>query len=271
MIRQPFTRAARKAKFEVASKTIGRLDLGPERAPNHCPICDYQGYFISRGAVTGTRRKAQCPRCGSLERHRIQRLVYEQLVADHGFGGGLVLEFAPEAFTKEFLESHFSSRVTADLFRTDVDCRLDITKLPFPDNTFSAVIASHVLEHIPDDRTAIGELSRVLRPDGIAVLPVPIVNRTTTEYPEPNRFEDYHVRAPGPDYYDRYDDAFGTVVRYHSGQFDDRHQVHLCEDRSRFPGKRFPHRDGAPGGRHEDIVAVALQPLLGSPAQPQHG
>ena len=42
----------------------------------------------------------------------------------------------------------------------------DITGLPFPDNFFDMVICSEVLEHIPDQHTAIKEVTRVLRPGG---------------------------------------------------------------------------------------------------------
>lgn len=47
------------------------------------------------------------------------------------------------------------------------------TQLPFEAATFDAAIALDVLEHIPDDATAAGELARVLKPGGIAVVTVP--------------------------------------------------------------------------------------------------
>jgi SAM-dependent methyltransferase len=45
--------------------------------------------------------------------------------------------------------------------------------LPFPDGAFKRVIAAEVLEHIPDDRGAIAELSRVLGPGGTMAVTVP--------------------------------------------------------------------------------------------------
>lgn len=51
--------------------------------------------------------------------------------------------------------------------------RADLRALPFPDASFDRVIASEVLEHIPDDRTAIAELARVLKPGGRAAVTVP--------------------------------------------------------------------------------------------------
>ncbi len=40
----------------------------------------------------------------------------------------------------------------------------DALRLPFADGSFDRVIASEVLEHIPDDEAAMAELARVLRP-----------------------------------------------------------------------------------------------------------
>ena len=45
--------------------------------------------------------------------------------------------------------------------------------LPFPDSTFDRVIAAEVLEHIPDDVSAMRELARVLKPGGVAAVSVP--------------------------------------------------------------------------------------------------
>jgi SAM-dependent methyltransferase len=49
----------------------------------------------------------------------------------------------------------------------------DAHALPFPDGAFDLVIASEILEHIPDDAHAIGEAVRVLRPGGTLAVTVP--------------------------------------------------------------------------------------------------
>jgi hypothetical protein len=49
----------------------------------------------------------------------------------------------------------------------------DATRLPFGDGAFDRVIASEVLEHIPDDGAALTELARVLRPGGTMAVTVP--------------------------------------------------------------------------------------------------
>jgi ubiquinone/menaquinone biosynthesis C-methylase UbiE len=45
----------------------------------------------------------------------------------------------------------------------------DVQELPFADGRFDGAIANHVLFHVEDRATALGELSRVLRPGGILV------------------------------------------------------------------------------------------------------
>jgi ubiquinone/menaquinone biosynthesis C-methylase UbiE len=49
----------------------------------------------------------------------------------------------------------------------------DALHLPFADGTFDRVICSEVLEHIPDDESAMAELSRVLAPGGTMAITVP--------------------------------------------------------------------------------------------------
>lgn len=49
----------------------------------------------------------------------------------------------------------------------------DAARLPFADASFDRVIISEVLEHVPDDRAAIAELVRVLRPGGTVAATVP--------------------------------------------------------------------------------------------------
>ncbi|MEV5412538.1 methyltransferase domain-containing protein [Thermopolyspora sp. NPDC052614] len=69
----------------------------------------------------------------------------------------------------------------------------DALDMPFPDASFDRVIAAEVLEHIPDDMTAISEIVRVLKPGGMLAVTVPSFL--------PERIcwalsEDYHT-APG--------------------------------------------------------------------------
>lgn len=52
----------------------------------------------------------------------------------------------------------------------------DATDLPFENNYFDIIIASEILEHIPNDIRAISEMYRVLKPDGKIVITIPSKN-----------------------------------------------------------------------------------------------
>ncbi|MDH4167949.1 MAG: class I SAM-dependent methyltransferase [Acidimicrobiia bacterium] len=49
----------------------------------------------------------------------------------------------------------------------------DATRLPFADRQFDHIIASEVMEHVPDDTAAYAELARVLRPGGTIAVTIP--------------------------------------------------------------------------------------------------
>jgi SAM-dependent methyltransferase len=51
--------------------------------------------------------------------------------------------------------------------------RGDLLALPVPDASVDRVIAAEVLEHIPDDVTALAEIARVLKPGGRVAVTVP--------------------------------------------------------------------------------------------------
>jgi SAM-dependent methyltransferase len=73
----------------------------------------------------------------------------------------------------------------------------DALALPFADGTFDRVIASEVLEHIPEDGSAMAELSRVLRPGGTMAVTVPRFGPEAVNWALSNDYHDIpggHVR-----------------------------------------------------------------------------
>lgn len=221
-----------------------------------CPVCGYSGPFMDVAQPTGSRRDARCPRCRALERHRLQFLVLERVLAPVDTSGSRMLHFAPEPLFQPYFIKRFGNYESADLEMRNVDHQVDIQRLPFNDGTYDFVFASHVLEHIPDDHKAISEIRRVLKCGGIAMLPVPIVALKTIEYPEPNPHEKYHVRAPGLDYFARYQTHFRKIERFTSESFPAKHQLFIHEDRSRWPTPDSPLRPSMPGTRHIEVVPV---------------
>lgn len=180
-----------------------------KKLPRVCPICDFKGTFISVGWPS--RWEARCPKCASRERHR---LMYLWMLANGGdpFRGKRLLHFAPEKTFRRLLKGH-PAYETADWEQPGVTHRLDVTNITLPDESYDVVIAHHLLEHIDDDRKAMSEFLRVLKPGGYAILSVPIngTRHETYENPEvtsrDERFQHFvghdHKRYYGLDFADR--------------------------------------------------------------------
>ena len=139
-----------------------------------------------------------------------------------------LLHIAPEQPLYYYIFSH--KNITyhyGDLFpeKYNYYCRnpekIDITNISYSESSFDIVIASHILEHIPDDKQAMKEIFRVLKRGGWAVLQVPVSWETshTIEYKGINTAEERlklygqkdHVRIYGSDYTTRLEDAGFSV------------------------------------------------------------
>ncbi|NHC12615.1 methyltransferase domain-containing protein [Motilibacter deserti] len=147
-----------------------------------CPAC--HGRF-SRLLPDAGGRLVVCPRCGTLERHR-RMILFLRTRTDIGRSPLRVLHVAPEPSIRRELQGLGNlDYVTGDLFVEDVDVRLDVTDIQFKDAVFDVVICSHVLEHVDDDRAAMRELRRVLKPDGWALVDVPCDPSLPAVYEDP--------------------------------------------------------------------------------------
>jgi SAM-dependent methyltransferase len=179
-----------------------------------CPICD--GAF-SRFMDHRAQPSVRCPKCGSMERHRLLWLWLRE-ESDFFTAGLRVLHFAPEYGVRKRLAALPNLDYhTADLESRLADDHFDIAQIPYPAESFDVILCNHVLEHVPDDAAALSELHRILRSDGWAILMTPIGKgvRRTVEDPqvgEPHqRLAKYgqedHVRLYGQDFYERLRDA----------------------------------------------------------------
>ncbi len=245
---------ARKLKNSCLLPLFRLMNQNKEKF--ECPVCGYIGPFMDLNPPTGLRKHAKCPKCGALERHRIQYLVVMDVLQSLNVSKMKMIHFAPEAFFLPMFSKQFGEYETADLNKKGVDHNVDLQDLPFDDASYDIVFASHVLEHIPDDNKAIEEIHRVLKPNGIAILPVPLVCEKTVEYLEPNPNEDYHMRAPGMDYFGKYERYFSRVEKHASDSLPVKYQLFVYEDRSQWPTKESPLRPPMQGEKHIDVVPI---------------
>lgn len=116
-----------------------------------------------------------------------------QRVLEIGFGSGLTLfSFDPSS---EIYGLEISASAIAEARRNASHMgyrhhdfqQADGSRIPYESRKFDIVIASHVLEHVEDDAGLLQEIHRVVKPDGVAVILVPI----NENYNDPNHVRHY--------------------------------------------------------------------------------
>jgi hypothetical protein len=178
----------------------------------------------------GYRENLICPRCYSKDRDRLIYLFLKNKTTIFR-EKQKVFHVAPEGWLKtlltslpnieymagvKYLEGYYYDR------RTNL---VDITNLPYEDCFYDAIICSHVLEHIQNDKKAISELYRILKPGGFAILQVPLSKTLKETYEDPsvvspdereNVFGQFdHVRIYGQDYRQKIENA-GFILRLYN-------------------------------------------------------
>lgn len=105
--------------------------------------------------------------------------------------------------------------------QSNIALRMDLSMTPIRSETFDAIICIHVLEHVEEDRMAIKELFRILKPGGWATLSVPVRmdQKTYKDSPITSPEEKKlafggheHVRFYGYDFVERLEQA-GFIVK----------------------------------------------------------
>lgn len=134
---------------------------------------DAEGVVGPLHEINPTRLNYFCGVLGDLRDMRVLEL---------GSGGGLMAEaYARGGATISGIDRSIPSLQVADSHATDAGLSIDYAgsvaeRLPFPNATFDAVVTADVLEHVDDIDRVIGEVARVLKPNGRFVYDT--INRT---------------------------------------------------------------------------------------------
>lgn len=206
-----FSRLPRSLKQSIYFNTIVLRKLFFWGRQRYCPICENSVRKFYPWGVP-PRPDAWCPVCGSVERFRLFWIFLKTQTDLFESPLKKLLHIAPEMiFESRLRQLPHLDYLTADLNNPRVMVQMDITDIQFPDNSFDVIFCNHVLEHIPEDRIAMGELYRVLKPGGWGILTVPIHVDQTYEDPTITEPEERlkvfgqhdHVRNYGRDYAER--------------------------------------------------------------------
>lgn len=144
-------------------------------AAARCPFCG-PSLFVRLHRDDGGVR---CARCAAGTIHVAIGLALRDEVRDLSVGDAC--EFSARGPLVEHLRRHARSVAVSEYFddvapgelRSGVRCE-DMQRLTYDDASFDVVTHTEVLEHVPDDRRALAELHRILRPGGVMAFTVPL-------------------------------------------------------------------------------------------------
>ena len=225
VVRWTLNHISRSTLHRLAGFVTPLLSLAYMGRRRRCPVCGGSfRRFLPYGYV-GQRSEALCPRCLALERHRMIWLWLERNT-DLLTTLPTLLHIAPEpSLRRHFRRAYGSTKryITADLESPLADMHFDVQQIPLESNSVDVIICNHLLEHVEDDRLAMRELHRILRPGGWGIMLVPedrsrattFEDDTITDAEERTRiFGQYdHRRIYGRDYDERLRDVGFRVER----------------------------------------------------------
>jgi len=168
-------------RCSVCNNRVGRFDPLPPDAVTH----DFK--YSTDQAEMCNAANYSCPICGAADRERLYALYlreYFDAIARECPRSNVIkfVDFAPSISLSSFIKRQIADSPcafcyrTADLFRDDVDDKVDIMDMKvYGDESVDFFLCSHVLEHVADDKRALSELYRILKRGGRGILVVPIV------------------------------------------------------------------------------------------------
>lgn len=140
-----------------------------------CPICNFSATEFGV-SPNGERENVRCPRCSSLERHRAQWISgLSGYINSKDISKKRILHFSPDfCYARLFLKKYRNYFTAEYSSNSCSDYTLDIQDTGLQESSFDIIICNHILEHVSDDKKAINEIYRLLKPCGVAFVQVPL-------------------------------------------------------------------------------------------------
>ena len=212
-----------------------------------CACCGHEILFYNKflhyklvepyGGVWGRREMESmdnftCPKCMLPDRYRAYAVWMLRELKHRQEPEFKILDFAPEDSMKDFIRYNWPNvdYKTTDIARAGVDYQMDIMDMRvIASDSIDFFLCSHVLEHVRDDRQAMRELKRILKPGGCGILTVPLDLDTDEPEEDPNctpeeswrkfGWEGHVRRYSKQAYIERLEETGFTVYEYGSEYF----------------------------------------------------
>lgn len=151
------------------------------RASGHCPTCDQEVEFIARNAWL--RDHFFCSHCGSIPRERALMAIIEAFfprwrdaVIHESSPGNRGASVRLRAHCPGYIASQYFPEVPPGQSLGAMRCE-NLEALSFADASIDLHVTQDVLEHLFSPMQAFREIARTLKPGGMHICTVPIVNK----------------------------------------------------------------------------------------------
>lgn len=174
----------------------------------NCNICNGNTFDNGPGGRLSFYGKLPfCIKCGSLERHRSFRNIWERIKNNIDLKSKNALQISIDGS----VPSDWFANLEVSIFNGTNS--LDIQNIDREDNSYDIVICNHVLEHVENAEQALKELLRVTKNDGFLQLsvPDPFRNLYTNDWGYPKEEDHGHYRIYGSDIINLFNNALPDV------------------------------------------------------------
>jgi SAM-dependent methyltransferase len=185
----------------------------------HCDICE--GPVVFHSDFKWFRDHLLCPVCNSVPRERALMRTIDMYMPDYrrkkvheSSPGGRGVSVKLGRICNGYSYSHYFPEVPLGKIHLQRGERCEsLEALTFAENTFDLFITQDVMEHVFDPAAAFREIARVLKPGGMHILTVPLVNKCKPSSQRATRETDGNIRhVAEPAYHGNPIDDKGSLV-----------------------------------------------------------
>ena len=158
-----------------------------------CNICGENNFSFPKFRETNKNHYSSppyCSNCGSLERHRIIKKVYDSNKKNSQ---------TPLLFSIDPAKNYLPKNTEISLYEKKNS--IDLLQIDRENESYDLIFCHHILEHIEDDKKGFSELCRILKKNGQIYWTVPSpLSLKTTMHDKPENNKEKHYRWYGQDF-----------------------------------------------------------------------
>lgn len=176
-----------------------------------CNFCNSSEFIPGpKERLSRNQKLPCCKNCGSLERHRVLRQIYNRLREICPLDRYSCLHISEDISVEPEWFKNYELSVYGGTNS------IDLQEIDRPDHKYDLVVCNHVLEHVENDLKALSELFRVFNQDGFFQLsvPQPITVKETVDWGYADKAQFGHYRIYGIDIEEKFKQSMSPDMCY---------------------------------------------------------